>query len=92
MHSMDDEQRATKEFAKRGRELYERSVRGEVEPEHDGRFLALDVESGDYEVGDEALPTSARLRDRKPDAALYLMKIGRPAAYRLGGRSPAVRS
>ncbi|MCA1718501.1 MAG: hypothetical protein LC781_17315 [Actinobacteria bacterium] len=46
------------EVARRGEELYERSVRALVEPENDGRFLALDVESGDYELADEALAAS----------------------------------
>ena len=89
---MEGERDAAQGVARRGRALYERDVRSEVEPEHEGRFLALDVESGDYEVGDDALPTSARLRARKPDAVLYLIRIGRPAAFRLGGRDLTARS
>ncbi len=46
----------TEEIARGGEELYERSIRERVEPEHVGRFLALDVFSGDHEVGDVALP------------------------------------
>ncbi len=89
---MEDERETAQKVAGRGRALYERDIRGEVEPEHEGRFLALDVDSGDYEVGDDALPTSARLRGRKPDAVLYLIRIGRPAAFRLGGRDLTARS
>jgi hypothetical protein len=36
----------TEEIARRGREVYEREVRCEVESEHRGRFLVLDVGSG----------------------------------------------
>lgn len=75
----------TEEIARRGQEIYERSVREKVEPEHDGRFLALDVLSGDYELADEALPATARLRERRPEAVPYLVRVGRPAAFRLGG-------
>ena len=87
-------ERTTEEVARRGEELYERSVRARVEPENDGRFLALDVESGDYELADEALAATARLRERRPGAVAYLVRVGRPAAFQLGGRQlrPASRS
>jgi hypothetical protein len=76
------------EIARRGKTLYERHVREEVEAEgaNEGRFLAIDVDSGDYEVADDALRAGAGLRRRRPDAAVYLMRVGRPTAFRLGGR------
>lgn len=81
----------TEEVTRRGGEIYERIVRPKVEGEaggaNDGRFVALDVESGDYEVADEALPATARLRQRRPDAVFYLMRVGRPAAFRMRSRS-----
>lgn len=78
------------EVARRAKNLYERCIREEVEPggANEGRFLALDVESGDYEVAEEALRATVGLRERKPDAVVYLMRVGRPAAFRLGGRYP----
>lgn len=85
---------ARREIARRGKEIYDRSVRAEVEPEHLGRFLAVDVESGDYEVGEAgegALDVTSRLRERRPDAVTYLVRVGRPAAFRLGGRGIAAR-
>jgi hypothetical protein len=84
------------EIARRGKDLYEGHVRGEVEAggANEGRFLAIDVDSGDHEVADDALGAGAGLRRRRPDATIYLMRVGRPgerprAAYRLGGRSVA---
>lgn len=82
---------SAEEVARRAKDLYERRIREEVEPEHEGRFLAVDVESGDYEVAEEALRATVGLRERKPGAVLYLMRIGRPAAFRLGGRNPTAR-
>lgn len=76
----------TEEIARRGREVYEREVRHEVEPEHRGRFLVLDVESGDYEIADDDLDASERILERRPDALLYGLRIGEGAAYRIGGR------
>jgi len=49
------------EIARRGKALYERRVREEVEAggAKEGRFLAIDVDSGDYEVADDALRAGA---------------------------------
>jgi hypothetical protein len=84
------------EIARRGKDLYERRVRRKVEAEgaNEGRFLAIDVESGDHEIADDALGAGAGLRRRRPDATVYLMRVGRPgdrprAAFRLGGHSLA---
>ncbi len=77
----------TEEVGRLGEEVYERSVRAKVESEagrsRDGRFVVLDVDSGDYEVADEAVVATARLRERKPDAVFYLMRVGRRAAFRM---------
>lgn len=81
------------ELARRAKDLYERRIRERVEAEADneGRFVAVDVESGDYEVADDALVASAGLRRRRPEASVYLMRVGRPTAFRLGGRSLVAR-
>jgi hypothetical protein len=81
------------EIARQGKDLYERHVREEVEAggATKGHFLAIDVESGDHEIADDALGAGAGLRRKRPDAVIYLMRVGRPddrprTAFRLGGR------
>jgi hypothetical protein len=73
------------EIARRGYEWYER-IRPAVEPAHRGEFLAVDVESGGYEIDRQELAAIDRLKVRCPDARVYLIRIGHRAAYRLGGR------
>ncbi len=77
----------TEEVAQRGREIYARRIRREVEPEHEGRFLVVDVTTGDYEIADEDLEASERLLKRRPDALLYGQPIGEPGrpSARIGG-------
>lgn len=75
----------TEEIARRGRELYERDLRAKVEPSQRGKFLVVDVRSGDYEVADEDLEASEQLLERRPDAMLYGLLIGEGTAYRIGG-------
>lgn len=78
----------TEEIARRGREIYERDIRREVESAQRGRFLALDVRSGDYEIADDDLEASEKLLERRPDALLYGLRVGERAAYRIGGGRP----
>ncbi len=75
----------TEEVARLGREIYEREIRAKVESEHAGRFVVVDVKSGDYEVADDDLTASDRMLERRPDAMLYGLRIGERAAYRIGG-------
>lgn len=79
---------SAEEIARRGQDLYERRIRREVEPDHEGRFLVMDVVSGDYEVADEDLEASERLLKRRPGAMLYGQPIGTGsrASARIGGR------
>lgn len=74
------------EFARRGRELYERQVRPLVEDDHRGRIVAIDIESGAFEVADDVLTASDRLFARYPDAQPWSVRIGSPAVYRIGAR------
>jgi hypothetical protein len=77
----------TEEVARRGREIYARRIRREVEPEHEGRFLVVDITTGDYEIADDDLEASERLLKRRPDALLYGQPIGEPGlpSARIGG-------
>lgn len=50
------------EIARRGWEIYARDVEPHVEPEHVGRFLALDVDTGGYALGDDELDAADRAR------------------------------
>jgi hypothetical protein len=52
---------------------------------HFGHFLIVDILSGDYEIDEEDLAASNRLLARRPNGVLYGLRIGYPAAYRLGG-------
>lgn len=75
---------ATDEVARRGRQLYEQRIRARVEDQHAGKFLVVDVTTGEYEVAEDDLQASDRALAKNPDAVLYGLRIGEPAAYRIG--------
>jgi hypothetical protein len=47
-----------------------------LEPDEKGKIVAIDVDSTDYEVGTDVLDTAHRLRARRPDAQVYLLRVG----------------
>lgn len=73
------------EIARRGREVYERDIRAEIEREHDGEFLVVDVTTGDYAVGEDEDEVFDRAEAKHPEGLFYLMRVGRPFAHRIGG-------
>ena len=72
------------EVCDRGEEIYEEKIKPLVEPQENGKFIVIDIESGDYELGEEMLPASRRLRERRPDSVRFGAKVGCDLAYRIG--------
>jgi hypothetical protein len=77
----------SEEVGRRGRELYERTIRPKVEtPENIGKLVSIDIETGDYEIGDDKSHDAAsRLHAKHPGAAVWTERIGYNAVYTLGG-------
>ena len=77
--------RSLDELARLGGQIFERQVRTALRPEDDGKFVAIDVETGDFEIDDDDDTTAvARMRLRKPAADVWLMRAGCPTTYRIG--------
>jgi len=81
---MPTTKRTADELAKLGGDIFDREVRPMLRLEDDGKFVAIDVETGDYEMDIDDYAAVARLRSRKPAADVWLMRAGSPATYRMG--------
>ncbi len=81
---MEARDHTAEEIARRGREIYEWDIRREVEHEHDGEFLVVDITTGDYAVGEDDDEVFDRMETKNPDGLFYLMRVGRRAAHRIG--------
>ncbi len=79
--------RPREETARLGKEIYERDIRQLVETDHVGEVVAIDVESGNYALGKNAIVASKGLRAQQPDAQVWLMRVGHRALYHFGGGS-----
>jgi hypothetical protein len=78
------------EFAQRGHALYESKIRSEVEDGNLGKIVAIDIETGAFEVADESLVAAKKLLLRFPDAQIFGIRIGHLAVHRFGLRVPGV--
>ena len=72
------------EVVRIGKERYERDIRAVVESKDKGRFLVLDVVTGQYVVADSDTAAFSEAKSRIPNGVLYIMRIGHPAAFRIG--------
>jgi len=79
------------EFARRGDAIYETELRSLLELGNEGKFVAIDIETGTYEVDSDELAASDRLLSRCPNAQIWLRRIGSRYARHFGShpRSPA---
>jgi hypothetical protein len=75
------------EFARRGSELYDQQLRPLVEAGNRGKFVAIDIETGAYEVDADDYAATERLIERRPEAQIWLVRVGHRTAYRMGQRS-----
>ncbi len=74
------------ECGKLGDALYESKIKRLVDVDgNDGRIVAIDVDTGDFEVADESMIAAKVLRERQPDAQIWCIRIGYPAVIFFGG-------
>ena len=70
-------------FARRGNEIYERQVRPQVEEGNKGKIVAIDIETGAFEVADNTIAASLRLFAHHPDAQTWFVRIGHRGVHTL---------
>jgi hypothetical protein len=75
------------EFARRGEEIYQDRVRTQVEAGNHGKIVAIDIETGAFEVAENPIAATDRLYELHPDAQPWVIRIGHRAVYRFGSRS-----
>ena len=84
---MNTEYASREDIGRRGEELYRQSIRQQVQTQDNiGKMVIIDVDTGDYEVGDEmGIEAALKLQSKRKDAALYGIRIGYNVAAALGG-------
>ncbi len=63
--------------------MLQNRVQPQLDAKDHGKFVAVDVETGDFEVHEDDSTTVSRLLARRPRANIWLGCVGEPTAYRM---------
>jgi len=84
--------RHTKEqMAERGEAIFEKEICPKVKRKRKRDFVAIDVETGAYEVDADEMTACNRLRARIPDAQVWMRRVGSRTVRHCGGRGIGAR-
>ena len=82
------QRRPKEQTARLGDEMYRRHVKAQAEADHDGEYVAIDVDSGNWAIAGSELAASDSLRTQCPDAInVWLLRVGYRAVASIGGGS-----
>ena len=70
-------------LASQGEMLYTTRIKALVEPAHIGEYIAIEVDSGDYFLGNTLVKAATKARATYPDRCFHFIKIGSPVVRRL---------
>ncbi len=73
------------EFARRGDALVENKVRPHLTADDEHKFVAIDIETGEYELDKNEMKAADRLHKRVPDAQIWLVRVTLGYLHRFGG-------
>ena len=72
------------EFARRGDKIYEKAIRATLSAKDKDRLVAIDIETGEYEIGDDEIDVVHRHRARIPEAQTWLVRVGSSYVHGFG--------
>ena len=78
--------RPKEEIARLGDEIYERDIRRQVEADHHGKIVSIDVDTGIWAIGEELREAVEELRTQRPQAIdVWSLRVGHRGVYKFGG-------
>jgi hypothetical protein len=73
-----------KEFARRGEAIYKLDIEPTLTNVNEGDFVAIDIETGQYEIDPRESAAADRLLSRVPNAQTWVRRVGSPYICRFG--------
>lgn len=67
-----------------GQQLYNEPLKARLEPQHTGRFVAIEPNTGDYYLGDTSMEALVAAHAALPESRFYLKRIGHETTHRIG--------
>jgi hypothetical protein len=79
------------ELIEQGKLFYDEHLRQLLEPQHTGRFVAIDPQTQQYFLADKAIDALLAGRAALPDTLFFLARVGHKAAHKIGGYGSRIR-
>ena len=72
------------ELMDRARRIYRERLKGVLEPDHKGKILAVEVESGDYFLGRSEVEAYEEAIKKHPDKKFAFLRVGSRTTHFVG--------
>jgi hypothetical protein len=73
------------ELVENGQRFYDEHLRAQLEPEHTGRYVAIEPAAGRYFLGNTGTEALIDAHRALPNSLFYLARVGHAAADTLSG-------
>ena len=74
-----------KEIGRKGRKIFE-AICEQLEKEHFGQAIVIDVDTGDYFIGKTGIEATKKAKEKYPHKVFFSGKIGYPTYVSFKGR------
>jgi hypothetical protein len=74
-------------IAKEGERIYKETLKEQLEKDNIGKFLAIEVETGDYFIDDSLEEALKKAKEKYSKKLFYLMRIGFSGIYNVSWTS-----
>jgi len=71
-----------RQLSEQGERIYQEKLKRLLEPKYKGKVIAIEVESGDYFMGDSVTEALTKARKVYPDKLFHFMRVGFRALHR----------
>ncbi|MBR8836355.1 MAG: hypothetical protein DSM106950_20620 [Stigonema ocellatum SAG 48.90 = DSM 106950] len=75
------------EFARLGDEIYTHDIYPQLQPDSQGKTVAIDITTGAWEIDDDEISACTRLEARYPNAQIWIVRVGSRYVRHFGASS-----
>ena len=72
-------------LSEKAKRFYNEQLKAELEPQENGKFVAIEPDSGKFFLARTAVEAIEEGRAAIPGKMFFIARVGYPAAYRIGG-------
>jgi hypothetical protein len=72
------------DVGRRGEAIFEKRIRPQLGESSRGKYVTIDVETGDYVIGDDWTIQPNMLHEKRPGALLYTLRVGYSSVSSIG--------